>query len=183
MPAVVTKSSTLKTWSSSAARRPARRGVEALEVVLALPILLVATIAVFEFGIVMLTQQTITTSAVEGVREAVKDAATLNGIAARVQEFVAVHNLTFSTTGTNAADDVRVVVEDGSGGAGIAGDRGNTTLNCSASGGALTATQARVTVCVRMTNGSNQPVPDWLSTFGFPLSGRTFEVSAIAEFE
>ena len=89
-----------------------------------------------------------------------------------MREFVKVHELTLE--GGNA--DVRLIIEGGPAGA---GDFGDTTIPCSANGPTLDADQVRVTVCTQMTSA----VPDLLNIFGFSLSGRIFEVSAIAQKE
>lgn len=157
-----------------------RRGAETVELVLALPVLLIATIAIFEFGIVMLVHQAVTTAAVEGVREAAKDQSTTQNAAIEVQRILSVHELSFATASTNTTDDVRVVVER----FGSPTDQvGNTTLSCSPQGGSLVVNQVRVSVCVRMTNSNGRPVPNWLRSLGFTLAGRTFEASALASVE
>jgi Flp pilus assembly protein TadG len=157
-----------------------RRGVETLEVVLALPVLLIATIAVFEFGFLILVHQAVTTAAVEGVREAAKDQSTTEATALEVQRILGVHEMSFATTGTNTTDDVRVVVER----FGSPTDQvGNTSLLCSPQGITLLPNQIRVTVCIRMTNANGRPVPNWLSSLGFTLVDRRLEASALASAE
>ena len=134
-----------------------------------MPILVIATVAVLEFGIILLTQQAITTSAIEGVREAAKEGATTDSVKDHVQEFVKVHKLTLEDN-----PDVRLIIEGGP-----EGNEGDTSIPCSANGPTLAADQVRVTVCTQMTS----VVPDLLNVFGFSLSGRIFEVSAIAQKE
>jgi len=154
-----------------------------LEGVLVLSPLLIVTLAILEFSIAMVVEQAIVSSASEGARAAARESATATTIAQSVKKILDVHDVTFDPTGTNLTDDVQVAIEDGSGSLGIAGTRGNTSLTCSPTGGVLAANQVRVTVCVVMTNASDQPVPDWLDVFGFSTSGRQFEVSAIALIE
>ncbi len=154
-----------------------------LEGVLVLAPLLIITLAILEFSIAMVVEQAIVSAASEGARAAARQSATTTTIAESVDKILEVHDVAFDPTGMNATDDVQVSIEDGSGILGIAGTRGNTTLTCTPTGGALAANQVRVTVCVTMTNASDQPVPDWLDTFGFTTSGRQFEVSAIALIE
>ena len=76
--------------------------------------------------------------------------------------------------GDNA--DVRLIIE---GGSADPEDFGDPTTPCSANGPTLDADQVRVTVCTQMTSA----VPDLLNIFGFSLSGRIIEVSAIAQKE
>ncbi|MHC4875255.1 MAG: TadE/TadG family type IV pilus assembly protein [Planctomycetota bacterium] len=154
-----------------------------LEGVLVLAPLIIITIAILEFAIAMVVEQAIVSAASEGARAAARESATTTTIAQSVDKILEVHDVTFDPTGTNVTDDIRVSIEDGSGSLGIAGNRGNTTLTCTPAGGALAANEVRVTVCVTMTNASDQPVPNWLDMFGFSTSGRQFEVSAIALIE
>lgn len=158
-----------------------RRGVETLEAILALPVLVIATVAVLEFGIALLVQQAVVDAAIEGAFEAAKEGSNTSLAAREVRRQLAVHNLTFNTAATNATDDVRVVVENGF--LGTTEQRGNITLACFADGSAPDATQVRVTVCVLMTDGNNHPVPNWLAFAGFSLTGRRFEASATAQIE
>jgi Flp pilus assembly protein TadG len=166
----------------SIARRPRhRRGAITLEGILVLPPLLILVVAVLEFGIAMQVLQAVTVASVEGARAAARQNATRDSVAIRVSEFLDVHDISFSTTGTNSSDSVRVVIE---GPVSVAGERGNTTIPCTANGAAtLPGNQVRVTVCIKMTDSSDRPVPDWLSSFGFTTASRQIEVSSIAIVE
>lgn len=150
-----------------------RRGSIVLEMLLAVPLLLIATLAVFEFGFLLLLHGAATTAAIEGVREA-QQGASCNEVAATVQKLLAVHNLAVSSSG-----DVRVVCEHRSGGSTQVRNRGNTSIPCTPTGPSLSFNgEQRVTVCVRVSDGT-APVPDWLATFGFSLNGRTLQVSSL----
>jgi Flp pilus assembly protein TadG len=155
----------------SPSRRP-RWGAVTLELILGFPVLLIATVAVLEFGIALLVQQAITAAAIEGAREAAKGS-TAAEVAEAVDRILSVHSIAGATAGT---PDVRVDVENASGLATV----GDATIPCMPNGpSSLNPNEVRVTVCVRMTDG-DRPVPDWLSYFGFSLSGKTFETSAMA---
>ena len=170
-----------QTASKRTSTSAGRRGVEALEVILALPALMVATVAIFEFGFILLVQQAVITAAVEGAREAAKVGSTTEAAALQVQQVLGTHELDFvATSGTNMTDDVRVLVDGPVPGL---NDVGNSTLPCSAQGAALAANQVRVTVCVKMNNSKNRPVPDLLGSLGFSLKDRTFEASALCPKE
>jgi Flp pilus assembly protein TadG len=147
-----------------------------------MPVLFLATLAVFEFGILLLVEQAIVTAAIEGAREGAKVGATTNAVAERVQRIIDVHCISFDTTGTTGGD-ARVIVEDGSGV--ISGERGNLTIACTPNGPAPSLRQIRVTVCVPVTDSATgcTPVPDWLSGFGFSISGKLFRVSSVANLE
>lgn len=154
-----------------------RRGVEILELILALPVMLIASLAVLEFGILVLVQQAVTTAATEGAREAAKGA-TCTEVGEVVEAFLAAHNLDISGGGS-----VKVVCESKAGGVTTTASAGNASLDCSPPGFGLNNGEVRVTVCVEVTDGNDKPVPDWLSVFGFSLAGATFEVSSLAQFE
>ena len=155
-------------------RRRSRRGVEILEAILAVPVLLIGTVAAIEFGIMMNVQQTVTIAATEGARHAAKGG-DVNAVYTKVQEYLTVYNLDFGGTG-----DVRVVRED----SGSTTSAGDTSIGYTAKGpGTLNSSEVRVTVCVDMSNANNQPVPNWLGSFGFSTANDTFEVSAMAQTE
>lgn len=156
-----------------------RRGVEYLELVLVLPILFIATIAMFEFGILMLYQSTVTSAAIEGAREAAKSTSDTD-VAVVVQNFLSHHNVTFDTTGPNAlvgGGNAFVLIERG----GTAATRGDSTLTSNAIGPVvLTSDEIRVTVNARLVVANDKPVPNWLNTVGLNLSLRTMKVSSLA---
>ena len=155
--------------------KKSRRGAVVLELILALPVLIIATVAVLEFGIIVLVQQAIVTAATEGVREAARGSSP-NAVAAVVDRFLTVHNFAGSTAGT---PDARVDVEVGPASSTV----GDATIPCTPTGpAALNTYETRVTVCVRVTDG-DRPVPDWLSYFGFSLTGKTYQISALATLE
>jgi Flp pilus assembly protein TadG len=146
-----------------------------LELILAMPVLIIATLAVLEFGVIALVQQAIATAAIEGAREAARGSMP-NEVAAVVDTFLAVHDFAGATA---AMPDARVDVEVGPASSTV----GDATIPCTPQGPAvLNANEARVTVCVRMSD-NDRPVPDWLSYFGFTLAGKTYEISALAPVE
>ena len=161
------------------------RGVITLEFILVLPVLLVATLAVFEFGFLLLVNEAVTAASVRGAREAAKIGTTPDEVAETVQKYLAVHNITFTTDGTNNTDPARVTIE----GTLVAsdldmGERGNTSIPCTPKGPSVAANEVRVTVCVNVTDSTGMtPVPDLLSTFGFSLQGYVYESSTRTEVE
>lgn len=159
-----------------------RRGVITLEFLLAFPIVFITTLAIFQFGILLVVQQAVTGAAVDGAREAAKVGATLDCVAACVQQYLSVHCITFDPTGTNTTDEAHLLVEDGSGM--TSGERGNTDLACSPHGPGPSGSQVRVTVCVRVTDAAGcHPVPNWLTSFGFSQEDCVFEISSLANLE
>ncbi len=167
---------------STGGSRPQRGGAITLEFILGTPVLFLTTLAVFEFGILLLVEQAFVTAAIEGAREGAKVGATTNAVAETVQRIIGVHCITFDTTGT-ASGDARVIIEDGSGV--ISGERGNLTIDCTPNGPAPSPQQIRVTVCAPVTDAATgcTPVPDWLSGFGFSIKGKLFRVSSVANLE
>lgn len=168
-------------------RRPVRArrgGAIALEFLIAFPVLVIATLAVVEFGILLVVRHTVTAAAIDGARHAGQAGATTDTTAARVRAVLRVHGLDFdpdlpATAGHGGA---RVVVEASD--SALAGERGNAAIPCDPTGPSPAADEVRVTVCVPVTNAAgSRPVPNWLAPFGISLSGRTFAVSALARRE
>jgi len=164
----------LKGSSGRRMLRSTRRGIEVLELIFALPILFIGTLAIFEIGILLIVQQTVATAAIEGAREAA-EGADVNDVAVIVDQFLGVHNLSATPAG-----NVRITLEQFGN---PTTEAGNTTdIPCTPQGPSLNSGEVRVTVCVRVTDpaGTDLPVPNWLKSFGFSLEGKTFEVSSLA---
>lgn len=162
-----------------------RRGSVLLEFILAFPIILILSLAIIEFGFFSLLQQTITASAIEGSREAAKVGATTTSVGNLIQQYMAINSLNLDVGAQPAAPgqgDVLVVIEDGSGI--LTQTIGNSDIPCSPVGPAPALTEIKVTVCLNLTdtNGTT-PIPDLLSTFGFTLSGKQLEISAMTGLE
>lgn len=163
-----------------AARRPRRaahrRAASTLQVILALPVLVIATLAVFEFGVLVVIQQAVTTAATEGARAAAKEnnVADANAAAvAAVNGVLLVHNLMIIDG--DPASDTRMALEFG-----LAApvDTGDPGLACTPPvSPVLAANEVRVTVCVDLTTA---PLLNFLSSFGFDLTGKRFEISSHA---
>jgi len=146
-------------------------------------VLVIATVAALEFGILLIVNQTVQAAVTEGVREAAKVGATTNEIAMEIDEILSVHEVTFTPTTPNTTDDARVIIEYGPP-VSTSSERGNTSIPCSPNGPSVGTDEVKVTVCVNVTdNAGEHPVPDWLSSFGFSLSGRVFEISSLANVE
>ena len=169
-------------------RQNRRRGVEVFELILAIPVLFITTVALFEFGILMLVGQAVTAAAVEGARKGAEVGATTDDVAEVVQSFLAIHDLSFVTTGTNSGTITPVFLtverEDGGGGVDVE-ERGDTDLDsrCSREGPNPDVDEVVVSVCVLITNGDDDPVPNFLNPFGFSLSGKVLNVSSRAQLE
>lgn len=157
-----------------------RRGLEYLELVVVTPILFMATIAIFQFGILMLYHTTVTSAAVEGAREFAKPGATPNNVADYIEHFLAIHDVSFNTTTTTAGmGDAYVLFELSDTMTTTTTERGNTDLAVSAVGPpSFYANEARVTVCSKLVSANDRPVPNWLKYIGLDLSARHIRVSS-----
>ena len=154
-------------------RAPCRRGVEILELILALPVLVIALVAVVQFGMVLVVQQAVTAAVTGAAREAGKHS-DIAVVRTAVERLLAPHDIEISNT---SGSGTKVMLEDGSLGTSSFGD---PTLVCEASGNALAANEVRVTLCIDLEAAR---VPNALASFGFDLFGRRFESSAVVRKE
>ena len=158
-----------------------RRGSGTLELILALPVLFFVTLAIFQFGFLMVIQQTVTTAAIDGARAAAKEITAGDASAAAisaVNDTLAVHGLAVDPTSTDISSDTKLAVEYGGTPTITTGDPG---LSCSTpSSPAVGPTEVRISVCVDLTTA---PLLNALTSFGFDLSGRRFEISSMATIE
>jgi hypothetical protein len=131
-----------------------RKGAFTLEAVLVLSILILVTIAVFQFAIVMLIEQSITHAVTVAAREAGKGA-DIDATAESVDAVLAIHGL-------------RTVLVRGE-------------IECQPpSQPVIPPGYVRATLCVNL---SQRPFLNALKTFCLDFSGRTFTVSAVARRE
>lgn len=157
-----------------------RRGLEYLELVLVMPVLFMATIAIFQFGIMMLYHTAVTSAAVEGAREYAKPGATPTNVAQYIQNFLAIHQVTFDTTTTTVGTgDAFVLFEISDTMTTTTDMRGNTDLTVAAVGPpTFSANEVRVTVCSKLVSANDRPVPNWLKYIGLDLSARHIRVTS-----
>ncbi len=160
-----------------AIRRAARRAVLVLQLVVVLPLLLIATLACFEFGMVFMIDQALLTAATQGARIAAKGGNMTNVVTA-VNQTMSVYGIQIQPS----TSDANVVLEEA----------GQPTVNytsvpCTPHGPTLQSTPAetRVTVCLayrKAASGSawlRGSIPDWLQIFGFSWGTTQFRVSAL----
>jgi len=93
-----------------------RKGVAALEMALVMPVLLVLTFGLVEFGLLMYNQQVITNAAREGARRGIVQASPripysngVDGIADTVHAYADAHLVTFGATRPVPAVDVPAI--------------------------------------------------------------------------
>lgn len=161
---------------TAAWRASRRKGVEYLELILVMPILFIATLAIFEFGLLLLYQEAVTSAAVEGAREAAKTTDDTE-VAGVIQSFLAIHQVIFDTTNiSNGGGDAYVLIERGL----TTGERGNLNYAAAAYGpNPLSANEVRVTISTPLVVANDQPVPNWLHYFGFDLGNSRMQISSL----
>jgi hypothetical protein len=136
----------------------ARRGALTVEALFIIPIILLITIAIIEFGILLSIQHSVVLSAMKGAREAGKGA-DIDDLVVIVNEKLAPHNLAVGTS-------VAVRLEDLAASTDV--QQGDPACNPLPSTPGLQAGDVRVTVCV---NTTSLPLMNQLNDFGFSLAG------------
>lgn len=145
-----------------------RRGKLSLEFIFVLPILLIASIAVFQFGVAMVIRQAVVHSATVGAREA--------GKGADADELVEVVDTVIGVHGIFIGDHASLIFEDG-----LAPPEMRGTFPCGPPVGLpLDADQVRVTVCVDM---AAKPFINPLRYYGIDFAGKHFQISSVVEKE
>ncbi len=140
--------------------------MQTLEVVLVLPILLLVSLAVFQFGILVLVQQSVTHAATVSAREAGKGANVVE-VAAAVETVLRPHCLT-------VGPGVAVVLEDPLALPPVQ-KRGVLTCNPPAAPPPR-ADEVRTTVCVNLTQ---KPFLRALEAYCIDFTGKRFEISSL----
>lgn len=151
-------------------RAAARRGVTTFESVLVLMVLLIASLAAFQFGLALIVKQTISHAATVAAREAAKGA--------DADELVCVVNRILQENRLAIGEDMSLVLEVGPPPNPIE-MRGTFPCTPPATP-VLAADEVRVTICVDLTSG---PFVNILKNYGIDFTGRTFEISSAATIE
>lgn len=151
-------------------RRRMRGGSLTLEAVLILPILVLTFLAVIQFGILMLVEQTIVHAATVAAREAAKGA-DIDATALSAHSVLGLHGLSVGPAMTLVLEDP---LSDNP--VQVRGD-----LPCDISGlPTLNPGEIRVTVCVSL---SHRPFLNALRHCAIDFTGRKFTVSAVVDRE
>jgi Flp pilus assembly protein TadG len=155
-----------------------RRGAVTLEFIIALPILVIVTLALVQYGVLLLVQQAVTHAATIGAREAAKGADVVATAASVSNVLSGTHGITISDTAGSGAkvllessDNLAIVTET---------EFGDPDLTCNPPAPALGANEVRVTVCLSLTS---KPLLNVLAAYGLSFSGKRFEISALAKKE
>lgn len=166
-----------------------------LEFIVSFPIVLIASVAIFEFLFLLIVIEGAATALHEGVREAAEaypgSTADMAGANNDVYDnVVAVMNEHLEVYGVEIVDALNGVPLDRLDkqnasirveyAAMAAVDRGDGAAACTRVGPASAAGEVVVTLCFALVDGTtaDDPVPDWLSTFGFSFLNCEFEMSA-----
>ncbi|MBD3672511.1 MAG: pilus assembly protein [Planctomycetaceae bacterium] len=173
--------------------RPRRRGVVTLEFILCLPFLLIIIFAVFEFGILLLVSQAVTSAAIEGSRHAAEFGAEPNNAISvndAMKEFLAVHQIELDQSGSaSGLGEAYLLIQYGEITIPDRTEVSNMSFEYGDSDLAVTpdlpgTNQVRVTVRTPVTDLAGvRPVPDWLEMFGFSIDGAIFDVRSTCLLE
>lgn len=160
-----------------------RRGVETIELILVLPILVIVLIFSVQFAIVSIYQSTVVHAATVAAREAAKDQAAgqitdFDKVVAAVQHIVSVNCIQISDA---VGSGTKVMLEDGGSLADppqspFVLEYGDPSLDCPLPANALDPNQVRVTVCVDL---SATKFCDALAPWGVTFLGRKFRASSL----
>ena len=149
-------------------RRRQRRGVETLQLVLVLPLLVIVTIAALQYAVLVIVQEAATHAATVGAREAAKGA-DADDVRDVVNEVLSPHQI---MTGPNAS----VVLET----FGAAPEQRGLLACGPIAGPPLNTDEVRVTVCVDI---ASPPLLNCLTMFGIDFTGQRLEISALSPVE
>ena len=151
-------------------RTARRRGVSTFESVLVLVVLIIASLAAFQFGLALIVKQTISHAATVAAREAAKGA--------DADELVCVVNRVLQENRLEIGEDMSLVLEVGPP-PNPTEMRGTFPCTPPATP-VLAADEVRVTICVDLTGG---PFVNILKNYGIDFTGRRFEISSVATVE
>lgn len=180
-----------------------------LEFILTFPVIFIATLAIFQFAFLALMLQAGTSAVIEGTRKGAAaypngmllDASGPNNdIADQIMEVMnrhlGVHRIQISDVNHGVPQDpdkaqAKIVIErrEGVGAASVV-ERGElpSGFSCTRTGDGPLPGEIVITLCFPIVDpddpaGLGNPVPDWLSLFGFSLADYTFQMSSRASLE
>jgi hypothetical protein len=151
--------------------RSARRdGLQTLELVLVLPILMLVSIALFQFAVLMLVEQAVTHAATAGAREA--------GKGADADELVDVVEAILAPHAIKIGPHASLTLEDPTASPPI--DQRGSLACPPPSTPLLDSDEVRVTVCLDLTS---KPLLNALKSYGIDLMGKRFRISSVVKKE
>jgi hypothetical protein len=155
-------------------KRNRRRGITSVQVVLILPFLILFTIAVVQYGMWLVTKQTIAASSAEAVRTAARGG-DLKEIERTVAKVLGTNKMRVSNHG-----DVAIIVERHGKPPEVAG---NPRVKCRPHGPDVQPGEVRLTVCVRRGRFAGRRIPNWLGAIGRGFTPRKLQCSSLAAVE
>jgi hypothetical protein len=168
----------------SSARKPRRRGVQTLELILVAPVVVLVLLAILEYGMLNITQGAITHAATVGAREAGKESTfTVLGTYDPVQSIVDEVNEVLATV--DIAIDGRpgalMVIKDDDGTEYTSGDAGGFTYSLPTPA----AGEVSVTLFLKFsaTKFNGSPLINAFHYCGFTFAGKQFRVSSLVKTE
>lgn len=148
-------------------RRQDRRGIEVLEFILVMPVLIIALIAGIQFATVLVVDNTIQAAAFEAARVAAGDYCDDDDVTNAVDDFLAVH-------GISLGPGVRLVLQDSTG---ITGSFGDATLTSDHLG---SLPDAGTVQSVLIVETDQTPIPNLLANYCVDFSGKQYEACAVS---
>ena len=148
-----------------------RRGVETLELILVLPVLVILIVFCVQFAMVAIFQSAVVHAATVGAREAGKGA-DLDTIVDAVQRIVGVNCIAISDVNGSGT---KIILEDADSML-PPEEFGDPLLDCTLPANALGPNQVRVTVCVDLTA---TPFCNALAAWGVTFAGRELKASSL----
>jgi len=153
-------------------RRP---GFSAIELVLVLVVLILATFVSIQFGIALIVKQTVAQAATVAAREAAKGA-TPKELECIIERVLAGHQIQLGASASYLLERPAAVVNPQT----LALPTGGSLPCPQPANPALLGNDVRVTVCVSLTA---HPILNILEMYGVDFTGRTFHISAVAKRE
>lgn len=163
-------------------RRDSRRGANAIEFALVLPIFLIVVLGLIEYGFIIIVQESLTHSAGETAREIskihefdVNDGEDRSKAGALANSILATHQL---STDVLSPDSIGVLmIIETSDGVACLGDPSLEAAFCPTDTSISNPAETRVRIVVDI---NVTPVPQVLETFCIDLSDRFYDISALA---
>ncbi|GAB4151983.1 MAG: hypothetical protein Tsb009_27640 [Planctomycetaceae bacterium] len=154
--------------------QPKRRGAISLQVILLIPLLLIATISVVQYGMQVVARQTVQAAATAGARTAARGNKS-EDVTKAIAHVLAADKIPVHQNGQV------VIVQEHFGKEPII--TGNISIPCKPNGPNLREGEVRVTVCVLAGSKGSSRIPNWLGALGRPLSPKHIQASSLVFFE
>ena len=148
-----------------------RNAAVTLEAILCVPVLVIAFFAVVEFGMILVVQNAVTSAAIKAAKKSAEGGALADAKTA-AETVMAVHSM--------AVMDDNILIERTDSVGALTTHPAATTCTSGLATLAPNANQTRVTLCFPLPAG---PIGNFLSTLGFDLTGKRFNITAYADVE